>query len=517
MSGARRDGRRRRLRTRVSRLPLRVRLVAGFVVAVTVVLAGAGAFVYWRVQFALDRGLDTELAQEAAALRPLVTSEGALTVEPGDAGPLGVAEHQVLDDRGRVLSAGPALGDRRLLSGPSVQAALRETIHRDVGDLVPISRQPLRVRAEPLRGDGPAAVLVVAVRRDQRDEALRELVGQLLVAGLGTLVVTAVVGERLAKAALAPVERYRARAQSVAAGATRVRLDVPPGRDDEITRLGHTLNDMLAALERSLDRERRFLDDASHELRTPLTLLLTRVQLARRRPRSVAEHEEVLAELETDVAALAALAEELLQLGAALQDTGAGAQLVPAPGDVARVVASIVPPSAGEHADRGLLPATWTVESVAPGTTAVSMPDGPLRQVLLNLLSNASVHGAPPVGVAVRRAPTAAGDVVVLTVTDSGDGVPAQFLPTAVGRFARMDTARDRPGAGLGLSLVHAVVRRYGGELRLCSQGAHHRYDTVHDVVCSHPAEGTTASVLLALTDTQTATTPPINGSAAAG
>jgi methyl-accepting chemotaxis protein len=76
---------------------------------------------------------------------------------------------------------------------------------------------------------------------------------QLLVAGIGALVVTALVGERLARRALQPIERYRAQAADIIAGAAGVRLDVPPGRDDEVSRLGHTLNATLDALEEALD------------------------------------------------------------------------------------------------------------------------------------------------------------------------------------------------------------------------------------------------------------------------
>ena len=85
--------------------------------------------------------------------------------------------------------------------------------------------------------------------------------------------VASLVGDQLARLALRPVERYRRRAAEIAAGSSHLRLEVPDERDDEVTRLGHTLNEMLAALDESLERERQFVGDASHELRTPLTLL----------------------------------------------------------------------------------------------------------------------------------------------------------------------------------------------------------------------------------------------------
>jgi two-component system OmpR family sensor kinase len=484
--------RRRRPGQRLARLPLRVRLVAGFTLAMAVVLVATGVFIYWRVQYALDQRLDTDLVTEAQALEPLVRPDGTVRTDRLAAAVPGVSEHQVLDRDGRVLSAGPGLGAAPVLGAGTVRAALRGPVYADVGLLLPISKRPLRLLATPISASGPAAVLVVGLRRDERDEALRELLAQLGLAGLGALVITAVVGERLAKAALTPVERYRAQARAIAEGAPSLRLEVPAGRDDEVTRLGHTLNDMLAGLERSLARERRFVEDASHELRTPLTLLSTRVQLMLRRPRSIAEHEAALRELQADVVALTELAEQLLQISAAADAAHPSGE---AAGDLARVVRALPVPADG--ADRSVLPSTWTVDSPAPGTVAVPMPDPALRQVLLNLLSNAGVHGAPPVDVTVRLARAGDRPTAVLMVSDGGPGVPAEFLGTAAERFSRTDAARPRPGAGLGLSLVHALVQRYDGELRLCSSSVHHRYEHRFDVECGHPGHGTTATVLL--------------------
>ena len=88
----------------MSRLPLRVRLVAGFVVAMLVLLTAAGAFVYWRVEYALDRGLDTELDQATAVITPLIGASGSVTA--ADAADATGAGWQVLDENGDVLDSG---------------------------------------------------------------------------------------------------------------------------------------------------------------------------------------------------------------------------------------------------------------------------------------------------------------------------------------------------------------------------------------------------------------------------
>lgn len=459
-------------------LPLRVRLVAGFSVATFVVLLAAGAFVYWRVEYALDADLDAELAQAVGTIDPLIGASGAVTNrETAEA--TGVA-WQVVGADGAVLDRGGPAGAEPMVD-PGRGTTARTV---NVGDLLPAARQPYRVRIVAAGPQG--AHLLVGARRDHRDEALRELVLQLVLAGLGTLLVTAFVGDRLARAALRPVERYRQQAAAIAAGATDLRLDVPPGRDDEVTRLGHTFNDMLAALERALDRERQFVNEASHELRTPITLLTGRIQLARRRRRTPEEHEHVLAELEIDLARLARLADQLLALGAAAQ---AGA----ASGDLAAVTSRLVdqrrlvePARAGD----------LVLEVPATGVP-VLLDELDIERLVTNLLANADAHGSPPVEVVVDQP---APGLARITVADTGSGMPADLLGTATKRFARAEEARSRPGAGLGLALVEAVVTRAGGELRLCHDGVHHAHGHPQPVACTHDGR-MTATVLLPAQD----------------
>jgi signal transduction histidine kinase len=463
------------VRARLAHLPLRRRLVLGFLVAMLVLLVAAGGFVYWRVEVALDGVLDRSLEQATVALAPLVTDNGQISDDSAVAS-AGVV-YQVLDSTGSVMAASGAPTDEPLVSAARAHASDSRTERLDVGALLPAAEQPLRLQVSPLADSGPGkpAYLVVAVRRDQRDEALRELLLQLGLAGLGVLLVTALVGDRLARAALSPVERYRRRATEVAGGELDLRLDVPEGRDDEVTRLGHTLNDMLAALEQAMLHERRFVDDASHELRTPLTLLRSRVQLARRRTRSVAEHEAVLDELAVDVERLIALSEQLLALGA----QGAPSVRVDAGATLAAVLAR-----------RTDDPAPEVSMDVAAG--AVELPDQSFERVVDNLLDNALLHGCAPVTVALARRD----GWVELAVADAGPGMDPDTHDTATERFARAPEARSRSGAGLGLALVRSIVEENGGRLRVCSRGRHESYGAPVDLPCRHD-ERMTVAVLL--------------------
>ncbi|GAB6987294.1 ATP-binding protein [Nocardioides pyridinolyticus] len=468
------------LRSRLSRLPLRVRLVAGFSAASLVVLVAAGVFVYWRVEYALDRGLDTELTQASQTLQPLVQPDGQVSSRsPADA--TGVA-WQVLDTDGTILDNGGPAGATALLSSWQLERVATTPRTFDVGDFLPVSGEPYRLQVVQLSAS-PRRYLLVGVRRDHRDEALRELLVQLTLAGFGALLVTALVGERLARAALRPVERYRRRAAAIAAGNTSLRLDVPPLRDDEITRLGHTFNEMLTTLEGALDRERQFVTEASHELRTPITLLTSRIQLALRRPRTPAEHERILTELKVDLDRLAALSDQLLKLGRVDASNTAGHS------DLVTVASRTINQrrlADPEHA--GTLTVTLPEHHLM-----VPLADFELERVVTNLLDNAGVHGAPPVEVSVDEP---APGWARLMVADSGDGMSPALLATATQRFVRADEARPRPGSGLGLSLVAALVTGASGELRLCHEGRHSSHGRVASVPCTH-GPAMTVTVLL--------------------
>jgi two-component system OmpR family sensor kinase len=466
------------------RLPLRVRLVAGFVGAMIVVLVAAGAFVFWRVQFALDHRLDQDLRSQTGDLRQAAarqTPSAALASLRDQA-----REAQLLTAGGAVLASGSGIaGGRPLLTPEQARRAARGELQTGRGYLFSKRGRHLRILAVPVGGSGPAAVAAGAVRLDQRDEALRELLAQLTIANLLALALASFVGYRLAHAALDPVERYRALAEEIAQGATGVRLDVPAGPEDEISRLGSTLNAMLDAQERAAERQQQFIDDASHELRTPLTTLSAEIDIALRKPRSAEAYEATLRRLRTGTTQLVELAETLLTLGA----------LGSATPNAQDVDARDLLMSAGARA-RGQLDARAVEVGSAEGL--VLHADAVLLdRALGNLVDNAVRYGAGTITLTADREDGA----VVLAVHDEGAGMPPDFLAHAAERFRQDESSRTGAGAGLGLSLVDAIVTAHGAQLRICSADRHHHRPAIHAelerVPCRHPGAGTTVSMLL--------------------
>ncbi|MFE1881558.1 sensor histidine kinase [Streptomyces diastatochromogenes] len=429
------------------RLPVVARLVVAVALAMSVVLAGTAGLVYWRVETALDQQLDDDLTTYRHTLDRAVRKETKLP--PGPSGSL----HQVLDARGHVLGASDTVRHDPLLTPAELKTVARgHTVRRDVGSLLPITSDTLRIQAAKVTAGGQIRIVVAAVRRGHRDEALRELLAQLAVASGLTLVAASYVGYRTARAALRPVERYRRGAAALADGGQDLRLDVPADRDDEITRLGHTLNRMLDRLAASAAREHQFIADASHELRTPLTLMRAELDVALHRPRTAEELTDTLRSVDTEVGRLVTLANTLLDL----EQLDSGEHIQRTSVELGRLLDDASAPyrAAAERDGR-----TLTAEY---DDTTVQVDPRWLEPAIGTLLDNALRHGA---GAISLRAKVRDGRLR-LSVADEGPGFPADFLPHAFDRFTRAETSRTTPGTGLGLALVAAVAASHDGTAR---------------------------------------------------
>src|SRR6266511_1086775 len=253
----------------LARLPIRLRVTLAFAVAMAVVLAATGVFLYLRLGSALDRTIDQ-------SLRARATDVGALVRRGDSAGKEGEGITQVLDPSGAVLAATPGLG-RPLLTTEEISRARRGPL--SVERPIPNSDESARILATPLDTQRGPRIVVVGSSLEQRGDALENLFVALLIGGPLALLLASLAGYGLAAAALRPVESMRREAEAVSAAEPGRRLPLPPAQD-EISRLGETLNVMLGRLESALARERRFVSDASHELRTPLSALRTELELA---------------------------------------------------------------------------------------------------------------------------------------------------------------------------------------------------------------------------------------------
>jgi heavy metal sensor kinase len=435
----------------LARVPIRLRLTLAFAAAMAVVLAATGLFVYLRLGAALDRTIDHSLLGRADDVASLVRGAGSGLGQDGRNRLVDQEESfaQVLDRDGVILDSTPELDERRLLSASQLARAARGTIIV-ARPAFPDSDDPLRLVATPVQTDRGPVVVVVGATVEERREALETLLGQLLIGGPLALLVASLLGYLLAAAALRPVESMRREAEAVSATEPGRRLPLPAA-DDEVARLGTTLNTMLARLESALARERRFVSDASHELRTPLAALRTELELALRRERPKAELVVALGSAAEETERLSQLAEDLLVLA---RSDGAGLPVRRERLPAAKLLGDVRERYARRAAEAGR-----AIDVQADDRLQLDADRLRAEQAVGNLVENALRHGRGPILLVAERS----ADRVELHVRDHGPGFPPGFIDHAFDRFARGDPARQGHGAGLGLAIVDVIARAHGG------------------------------------------------------
>ncbi|BCL23072.1 ATP-binding protein [Streptomyces tuirus] len=440
----------------------RATLGATLVVAVALVAAGAAVLLSLRSNLIGEAGTQAERSARAVASELAAgTSYDRLSGLDGDDGPV-----QVLDEHGRLVAASEDLEE---ISGTdSGQVKPRPAVQPtgdddDDSDDAGESLEAGEISGESVFSNGSATIdgdaedyRFAAVEVETHDRghltvyagsplaaehgAVRTALTVMLIGFPLLLGVVAAVTWLVTRRALRPVEGIRREMAAITQSEDLARRVPEPDTHDEIARLASTTNETLAALETSVERQRRFVADASHELRSPIASLRTQLEVA-------AAHPELL-DLDgavEDTVRLQRLAADLLLL--ARLDAGER------PGDATVDLAGL----AREQAE-GRSAVTVDAERVE-----VAGSRGQLGRVLANLLDNAQRHARSAVTVNVRRE----GDLAVVGVADDGDGVPEDDRERIFERFVRLDAARSRDdgGAGLGLAIARDVAVRHGGTL----------------------------------------------------
>jgi two-component system, OmpR family, sensor kinase len=422
------------------------------------VLALAGLFVYLRVSSDLSGAIDDGLRSRADNLAALVAGAEdrppqlrnvALETEEGFS--------QILSPRGRVIATTLGPGAGPTLDPAELERAASETVLVGPRE-VPGIEAEARILGSPASSpDGPR-IVAVGASTDDRNEALAGLARAFAIGAPLALVLASGLGYLLASRSLAPVEAMRRRANEITLERSGERLPLPRA-EDEIHRLGETLNTMLDRIEASLQRQRVFVADASHELRTPLAALRAELELADRSGRTPEELRAAIRSASEEVDRLSRLAEDLLVV--ARFDQGR------LPIARERVDVGAVLGRVGGRFGRRASDGGREIVVDAPARLEAEIDVLRIEQALGNLIDNALRHGAGDVRLSARRDDGS----VLLEVSDDGPGFPAGFEGEAFERFTRADDGRTGGGAGLGLAIVEAIATAHGGRVSVAASG----------------------------------------------
>jgi len=426
-----------------------VRFAAIYAVLLSLSVGALALFLWWETAGLLNRQTDAAINADAQSLAEHWEVGGlralAQTIED--------RLSQNVDDDAIYLLTDPSM---RPIAG-NLESWPKIATETDVQYEVPVERAGMRSLAKLQRFDlqGGFHLLV------GRDVQVR--------ARLSTLLTSALLWAVLVVIAMASVGAYIVRglfrrtlanvsdtAGAIAAGdfSHRVRLS---GRGDEFDQLAETINEMLDRITRLMDGVRQVSNAIAHDLRTPITRARARLEDATLHASSEAELRAAIERATADLDGIVAVFQALLRIA----EIEAGSRRAAfRTFDFAPVLAGVVELYEAVAEDRGL-----SVSLDMPPDLPLHGDRELLQQAVANLLDNAVKFSPAGQTVQVLARPTSAG--VDIVVTDHGPGIPPADRERATERFFRGETARNTPGAGMGLALVQAVAHLHGGVITL--------------------------------------------------
>ncbi len=449
----------------MGRLSIRIRLALAHTIVLGTLL-GFCSVAFYRVAAArVYSQVDKQLEEQFAVLRPFFNvsqAEVSWLVDKKNIEQFSsLIAYAVFDEQGQYLD-GSALAKVFIFSFTDAAGHALEKREPTWETLSLAYGHRLRALNSTITGsDGRVYVFRVGMLLDQTEDDLRQLA--LVLALLVPLVtfIGGATGWWMAGRALRPVAEITGRAQRITASNLAERLPLR-GTGDELDQLSATLNEMIARLEHSFEQMSQFISNVSHELRTPLAALRGAGEVALRTAQSEKEYREVISSSIEDLDRLSRTVSNLLSLARA--EAGQLA-LNRRPENLAELVWDAVESTSVLAAERGI-----SIECKTDADVTAEVDAEHLLRLLVNLLDNAIKYNRTNgrIEVALR----AVNSWLVVSVRDSGVGIPAEDLPRIFDRFYRGRTGGEEStgGTGLGLSLARSIAVAHGGRIEVESQ-----------------------------------------------
>jgi two-component system heavy metal sensor histidine kinase CusS len=463
---------------------LAFRLTAGYALAGLFLVFFATASLYFVLVSELEKSTDLFLADKVHVLRTMLRERpddwDALREEVELESAARRYEQfyiRLLDERNTPLLMTPGMADQLDLEQLSRQTQSR-------------SDRTIRMKGRDGRAFRTASALApvgsraaqtdtiqIAIDVSQKEELLaryRFWFGAIL---LATFAIFPLVGYRIARHGIRPVEEMATTARHISSTNLRERI-LPEGYPFELASLASTFNQMLDGLEESFERISRFSADIAHDLRTPVNNIRGEAEVALARARSADEYRDVIESCLEEAVRLSDLIGDLLFLARAESPlTHLRRERV----NVGELLGGVREYYEASAADGGVSLST----AVADEPVVAELDRTLLQRAVGNLVSNALAHtprgGEVVLGTGVDFS-NPDFSTIRIEVSDTGVGIPAEALPRVFDRFFRVDSSRSQGsgGTGLGLAIVQSIALLHGGNVEISSPPGQGTRVTLH-------------------------------------
>ena len=324
-------------------------------------------------------------------------------------------------------------------------------------------QQPIRVITMPIILEGKLINLVqVGTSLEAVQETLRNLKIFLFTAVPSVLILAALFARFMARRALKPISRIIDTAREIGQGQELSKRIPVLKIKDELGQLALTFNEMMNRLENSFAQMRQFSSDASHELRTPLTVLKGQNELILSKQRKPEEYQEVISSNLEEINYMSKVLEDLFMLSKSDENQ---VNLDYKPVDLRALVEEVC-----KHAE--ILAEEKNIKIIIAFLEPIEIKGDEvrLRQMVWNVLQNGIKYTQQ--GGELKISLQNEVDFALLTIQDTGIGIPEEDLPLIFNRFYRVDKARtrDEGGSGLGLSICRQIAEAHKGKIEVESK-----------------------------------------------
>jgi len=452
-----------------SRRTLAFRLSAAYSLAglLLVVLATASLYVVLRTE--LERSTELFLADKLHVLRTMLrerpNDEDALREEielESEARRYQQFYIRLLDERGVPIMTTPGMAGQ--LDIAELVSSTRGRFERSIA-MTGSHGRSFRVASAAVAVGAPSThndTMEIAIDVSQEEELLARYRLWFWGILLATSVIFPLVGYRIARHGIRPVEEIAATARRITSTNLRERIE----SDDyplELASLAGTFNAMLDRLEESFERISRFSADIAHDLRTPVNNIRGEAEVALARARTADEYRDVLESSLEEAVRLSELIGDLLFLARAESPL---TELRREQVNVGELLTTVRDYYEASAIDAGI---SLVVNNGAEPLNA-QLDRSLILRAVSNLVSNAIAHTA--LGGTVTLAASNEDAAIRIQVSDTGVGIPAEALPRVFDRFYRVDPSRAKSsgGTGLGLAIVQSILTLHGGSTEITSQ-----------------------------------------------